>query len=485
QLYVNVTGQMVHAGDELASLYSPQVVNTVQNLLDAQKGGNAELVGMARERLRLWGITEDQVDEMRRTGRPVVHVKIRSPITGHIVRKYQVEGQWVDDTALLYDVADLSTVWITAQVYENDMSYLRVGLTARATIDALPGKEFKGKLAFVDPHLDQGTRTLRVRFDIENPEHLLKPEDSLRPGMWPTVRVDVPATELAQRFRSRGGRVLAVPEMAVVQTGSQKIVFRQDAPMVFDAVQVELGPAIAGPNDTSFYPVLKGLRAGDRIVTVGSYLLDAETRVSAAAGSIYYGGGGAGSTGGASAVTAVRPSTPEDEDVKVKTGLAKLSTPDRRLAEAQKLCPVRGTRLGSMGPPVELLLNGLPVFLCCKGCEDDARADPDKMLATVERLKKGSSEVPKGGAGKKQARIKANLAKLGEADRRLAEAQKYCPVQGLALGAMGKPVKIVLKGQPVFLCCPLCKEEAEANPDKTLSRVEKLKARARTATPPR
>src|SRR5581483_7047201 len=123
-----------------------------------------------------------------------------------------------------------------------------------------------------------------------------------------------------------------------------------------DAVRVEVGPLITRPDGEAFYPVLKGIEAGERVVTTGSYLLDAETRVSSAAGSIYYGGTGAGSKTGTTAMTDVRPSTPEDMDLKVQAALARLSTPDRKLAEAQKICPIQKSRLGSMGPLVKVML---------------------------------------------------------------------------------------------------------------------------------
>src|SRR5262249_35907861 len=146
------------------------------------------------------------------------------------------------------------TVWIEAQVYEADQAFLTKGLPVRATTDALPGRVFTGKLAFVHPHLDQYTRTLKVRFNFDNPDHEARPEATLRPGMYVTVPIDVPATELGLKVPEREGRVLAVPETAVVHTGSLKVVWRQDAPTVFDAVPVELGPPIAGPNYTKFYP---------------------------------------------------------------------------------------------------------------------------------------------------------------------------------------------------------------------------------------
>src|SRR5262249_48959293 len=204
---------------------------------------------------------------------------------------------------------------------------------------------------------------------------------------WATVTIDVPAKDLVEQYPSRDGRVLAVPESAVVYTGSQKLVYRQHAPTVFDAVVVELGSPLSGPNQAVFYPVLKGLEAGNRVVTVGSILLDAETKVSGAAGSIYFGGFGAGK-GGEPSTPGVRPSTPEDEELKVKAALAELSTSDRKLAEAQKLCPILKPRLGARGGPGKVSLRGQPVFLCCKDCELKARADEAATLKTVEELKK-------------------------------------------------------------------------------------------------
>src|SRR5439155_14712912 len=132
-----------------------------------------------------------------------------------------------------------------------------------------------------------------------------------------------------------------------------------------------------------FYPVLRGLTVGEKIVTVGSYLLDAETKVSGAAGSIYYGGTGSDSKEGGTSAAAVRPSTPADEEDRVKAALAKLSAVDRKSVDAQKLCPIRKTRLGSMGTPVKVILEGKPVFLCCKGCEEEAREHPGQTLAAV------------------------------------------------------------------------------------------------------
>jgi hypothetical protein len=487
KLFANVTGEFIRKGDPLAMLYNPDLVVTVQNLLSARQSGNRDIERMARDRLQLWGIEPDQIDNVLHKHDGITHLVIRSPISGYVTRKYQVEGEYVEEGARLYDVADLSTVWIEAQVYEDDMAFLKEGLPVTATVRAYPDRSFPGKIAFINPHLDTATRTIRVRFDFDNPE------STLRPGMYATVRIDVPATGLGPQFVSQEDRVLAVPETAVIHTGSQKIVYREEGPSVYDAVQVELGAPLTGAGGASFYPVIRGLQAGDRVVTVGSYLLDAETRVSAAAGAIYYGGTGAGGNSSSSTVSMVRPSTPHDEDVKVKAALAKLSTPDRRLAEAQKFCPVEGSRLGSMGTPFKVVLKDQPVFLCCKGCQDEARKHPDRVLEKVDRLKKGETRPPaESSTGAKEvaaapapqpaadssreAKIKAALARLDDGDRPLAEAQGYCPIQESRLGSMGVPVKVTIKGQPVFLCCKGCHEDALAHPEQTLAKVEKLKA---------
>ena len=295
KLYVNVTGQTIHPGDPLASIYSEAFASTIQNLFDARRESDKELI---RDRLRKWGVDDDQIKEIEAAGKPTDHVTLRSPYHGHVLKKYQVEGEYVEESAPLFDVADLTTVWIEAKAYEADESLLKEGLPVRATTEALPNRVFRGKVAFVHPHLDPATRTLLVRFDIDNPDHEKRPEVSLRPDMFATVTIDVPADQLGQEYPSRDGRVLAVPEDAVVFTGGPKIVYRQEAPSVFDAVPVEIGPLLTRADGNGFYPVLKGLAEGEKVVTTGSYLLDAETRVSSAAGSIYYGGGGAVEVGG-------------------------------------------------------------------------------------------------------------------------------------------------------------------------------------------
>jgi Cu(I)/Ag(I) efflux system membrane fusion protein len=447
KLYVNMTGQHVRKGEPLAQLYSPELVSTAQNLIDASKGNNKNLEKIARDRLLLWGIADDEIDAIVKSGAPLTHLTIRSPIHGHVKKKYVVEGQYVDEGAPLFDVVELSTVWIEAQIYEDDVAFfnpsplsppgrgvggegssapplltrpgtkvLAEGLHVTATLKALPNRVFHGKLSFIQPHLDAGTRTLKVRFDMENPGH------ELLPGMYASVKISFPsarldvfprailedwqtasaidlashgafpgmppflALEAALRAGTRlalvnRGLLLAVPETAVIDTGTRKFVYREAWPGTYDAVEVQLGPRSGG-----FYAMVRGLEAGDKVVTAGSFLIDAETRLTSGVASTYFGASG-GPRGHSHGVRGdVRPSMADDENAKVKANLAKLSRVDQRLAEAQGFCPILENRLGAMGVPVKVMIQNQPVFLCCGGCVARAQANEDHTLATVKRL---------------------------------------------------------------------------------------------------
>ncbi len=500
KLFINETGKLVRAGDELASIYSPDLVVTVQNLLDAKRGGNTKNQESAQKRLELLGIDDAQIQEILAASNDRTDLTIRSPISGHVIKKYVREGQYVEAGTPLYEVADLSTVWIQAQVYEDDMEFLPLDqehadgpenaniIDVTATTRASAREVFHGKLSFVYPHVDQTTRTVTIRCEIENPGH------KLRPGSTATVMLKVTPRNLPELLSATAkdreeasmlaqGQVLAVPENAVIDTGAQSIVYREVLPGTFEGVRVKLGPRMSGQDGAILYPVLEGLARGERIVASGSFLVDAETRLNPAVGSVYFGGSG-GSKSGQNSVTTVRPSTPEDEKAKLAAVLEKMPAADRRIAEAQQFCPVLDqSRLGSMGMPVKVTIEGQTVFLCCGGCKKGALVNPKKTLAKIAELihrKQESTAEPAlvtatqtpDGA---EAEIEAELAKLSEADRRAAIAQRFCVVlDDSRLGSMGMPEKLVIDGKPVFVCCEGCKEEALADPKKTVERLGSL-----------
>lgn len=406
KLLVNYTGQLVEPGEKLALLdvrYSPELTVTLEDYLRARQSGSKEKEASARKRLQLWDIGEDQIQEFVSTGRVSTKLTITSPIKGHVIKKYQREGNFVEEGTPLYDVANLDTVWIEAQVYEADQALLKVGQTVTATTVSLPNEKFEGRLSFIYPHLDETTRTLTVRLEMPNQGH------RLRPGMYANVSFQVLPSQFDSLAKSAANsektrtelqneRVLSVPDSAIIDTGSLKIVYREAEPNVFEGVVVQLGPRMTAPGSTTAqYPVIDGLKAGDRIVTHGSFLIDAETRLNPAAGSIYFGGSG---TKNSSSTVSVRPSTPEsddDKERKLAAELAKLNPEDRRIATEQRFCAVLPTnRLGSMGPPIKVMVGNQPVFLCCEGCEDMAKADPAKTIAKVKELKeKNKAAQPK------------------------------------------------------------------------------------------
>jgi Cu(I)/Ag(I) efflux system membrane fusion protein len=418
KLLVNVTDQMVAAGQDLALLYSPDLAVPVQNLLDARRPEEKELV---RRKLQLLGMDDDQIRQIEREGKPVTQVKIRSPIEGHVIRKYALEGDYVDEGTRLYLVAGLTTVWIEAQFYENEMAFLRVGQKVRATTPAIPNHVFEGRVSFIHPHLDQNTRTLTVRFDISNPHH------ELRPGMYATVQAQIPASVLknghddiksiasssapalsliqvlftpcipgpalgidslveftARQLLRQFQASLAVPANAVIDTGSRKVVYRLAGPGIYEGIEVLLGPRCG-----DYYPVESGLRAGERVAINGSFLIDAETRLNPATGSTYFGASG----GPRDASEDQHSHLSKKEEDRIRTGLSRLSAADRIQAEAQRFCAVQSdNRLGSMGMPIKIQIGNQSVFLCCAGCRQEAVGNPAQTLARVENLKsKGKS----------------------------------------------------------------------------------------------
>jgi hypothetical protein len=211
--------------------------------------------------------------------------------------------------------------------------------------------------------------------------------------------------------------------------------------------------------------------------------VDAETRLNPAAGSIYF-GGSSGSKTGAPAGPSVRPSTPEDGEAKSKAALARLSDDDRKIAEKQRFCPILpDSRLGSMGVPVKLLIENQPVFVCCEGFSKTARENPLETLAKVKKLKErpatpaSASPLP-GQKSDRETKIQTALAKLSDADRKLAAEQRFCVVLPKSrLGSMGTPVRLEIDGQAVFLCCEGCRKTALADREGTLKKAEEMRKR--------
>lgn len=280
RLWANFTGQPVLRGAPLFSLYSPDLVATEREYLlalenrrrlagaseDARRSADS-LLEAARDRLRLWGISSDQIRTLERTGRPELAITFRSPVSGVVLQKSVVEGQYVMEGTEMYLLADLSRVWLVAAVYELDIGKVRTGQPVTATVSAYPGREFEGKVTFIEPVLDPETRTVRVRAVIPNPRAELKP------GMFADARLTVAL-----------GDGLSIPKSAAIDTGTRQVVYVETSPGSFTARQVKLG-ATAGERRE----VLAGLREGEKVVASANFFVDSQAQL-ASGSAIQYSG---------------------------------------------------------------------------------------------------------------------------------------------------------------------------------------------------
>ncbi len=264
KLHVNATGQLVMKGDPLFEIYSPELYSAqVEYLLATSSPTNTPgargLRVSARTKLKFFDISEDQIAELERTREPSKTLRILAPQDGFVIDKMVVEGQMVDAGMKIYRLADLGLVWVQAQIYEQDLVYIKLGQEATVTLDYLPDREFRGRVTYIYPNVDERTRTAKVRMEFHNPGYFLKP------GMFATVRV---TAELEPS-------VLLAPDMAILRSGEKTTVFVALDGGKFDPRTVTLGPQAQG----DMYEVLSGLNAGERIVTSGQFMLDSESQL--------------------------------------------------------------------------------------------------------------------------------------------------------------------------------------------------------------
>ena len=265
KLYVDATGELVHRGEPLFAIYSPELYSAeVEYLLTINQSatndpGAAALRETAVNKLKFYDISDTQIAELRKTGVARKTLQILAPIDGFVIQKNVVQGQMVDAGMKLYQLADLGIVWVYAQIYEQDLPYIRLGQEATVKLSSLPDREFRGRVTYVYPNVDEKTRTARVRLEFENPGYFLKP------GMFVSVQI---ISELEPS-------VLLVPDSAVLRSGEKNTVFVALPGGRFDPRTVMLGPE--GEHD--MYQVVSGLKAGERIVTSGQFMLDSESQL--------------------------------------------------------------------------------------------------------------------------------------------------------------------------------------------------------------
>lgn len=276
KVYVDATGDFVRKGQPLFTVYSPDLVTTEQEYLLAKQNaealqqssvrgvaaGASSLLDSARQRLVQWEISPSEIGKLDQTGKVITDLTIYSPVSGYVTEKNALPNLYVQPETRLYTVADLSEVWVMAQIFQSDASKIKPGDRAEVTLDAYPNTVFRGQVDYILPQLDMSTRTLPVRLVFPSPG--LK----LRPGMYVNVRVKLPL-----------GRQTIVPASAVFHSGTRNLVFVNQGEGQIEPREVELGPSVADQ-----FVIRKGVKQGEQIVTSANFLIDSEAQLQAAAG---------------------------------------------------------------------------------------------------------------------------------------------------------------------------------------------------------
>ena len=276
KIYVDYVGQLVQKGEPLFTLYSPDLVATQQEYLIAKRGqatlgnspfrdvsaGSNSLLEASRDRLKLWDISEDQLKRLDETGEVVKNLTFYSPITGFVTDRKAFPQTAVTPETELYTVSDLSTIWANADVYEYEVPFVRVGQDVELELSYYAGRKWHGRISYIYPNVDPQTRTVKVRIELPNPDFELKPQ------MFANV-------QLAINY----GTKLVVPSQAVLDSGTEQIVFVVHDEGMFEPRKITTGAQVG---DQTI--VLSGLKEGEEIVVSGNFLIDSESRLKNAMG---------------------------------------------------------------------------------------------------------------------------------------------------------------------------------------------------------
>jgi len=326
RLYVDYTGVTVNKGEHMYSIYSPELYyaqeELIQSVQTARQRGAAEEIGglsvvsMAREKLRLIGLTDQQIAEIERQNKPTDHVTFYAPMGGIVIEKLRKEGDYVKTGERIYTIADLSQVWVMLDAYESDLVWLRYGQEVTFSTEAYPGDEFVGRISFIQPVLDDMTRTVKVRVNVPNPEGKLKPEMFVRgivrsqvadggrvidpdlagkwicpmhpevvkdgPGVCDLCGMDLVSAESLGYPAPNAGEgepPLVIPKSAALVTGKRAVVY-VELPNT-DQPTYEGREVVLGPQAGDYYLVRSGLKAGELVVTNGAFKIDSEIQIQA------------------------------------------------------------------------------------------------------------------------------------------------------------------------------------------------------------
>jgi multidrug efflux pump subunit AcrA (membrane-fusion protein) len=325
EVFANYVGKYVKRGEPLFTIYSPELVSTQEEYLLALKAHDSfgkssfpeisssarSLLEATRRRLLLWDIPEREIKKVENTGKPLKYLTLYSPISGYVTKREAFPEKMIMPNEVIFEIVDLSTVWVLADIYEYELPLIKEGQEATLTLSYYPGEVFHGKVTYIYPTLETKTRTAKVRFEFKNEDNKLKP------GMYANVELKIPL-----------GEKLAISEDSVIDTGERKIVFVAMEDGTFEPREVKVGQK-AG----QYYEILKGLKEGETVVRSANFLVDSESRLRAAIEA--FGTGTHGHAHGGSETVSETPKevnisfTPEGESPKVGDNTFKITLTDK------------------------------------------------------------------------------------------------------------------------------------------------------------
>lgn len=448
RLYADYTGVVVEKGDHLALVYSPRLYSAQVEFLLARKShdnsrgstlarvqrSNGELYQSSRQRLIELGMAEEQIQQLESSGEANSRLHLCAPISGTVIKKYATEGQYVKEGQAIYELADLSTVWLMLELFPEDAAAMRYGQQVAAEVQSLPGRLFTGRVAFIDPVVNTQKRTVGVRVVMPNEDGLLRVGDFAKatietsaglgpnvglvydaelankwisprhpqvvedsPGKCRVCGVDlVPAVELGfTSDPSAAGEALVVPRSAVLVAGDNAVLYVETEPGRF-----EIRKVVLGPRSGDQVVVLNGLEEGEQVAVSGNFLIDSQMQLAGNASlidptkaepSVEFELDEEGmppigtpmmiAGDDQSSAPLMAPMMPAEE---TGDAFGELSPEDAQLVSKQGVCPVADMELGSMGTPVKVMVEGRPVFICCEGCRKRLLAEPAKYLAKLD-----------------------------------------------------------------------------------------------------
>jgi len=435
RLYADFTGVVVQQGDHLALVYSPRLYSGQVELLLAKKArdasqssslqrvihSNRDMYESTKQRLIELGMTAEQIEQLELAGEANSRLHLCAPISGTVIKKYATEGQYVKEGEAIYELADLSTVWLMLELFPEDAAAIRYGQKVEAVMQSLPGRKFTGRVAFVDPTVDPTKRTVGIRVVIPNEDGLLRVGDYAKatiqvPLAGSESRGSIYDSELANKWISprhphvvesspgkcrvcgielvpasqfgfasqpgNNGEAIVVPRNAVLMAGSVSVLYVETEPGRF-----EIRNVVLGERSGDQIVVLEGLAEGEQVAVSGNFLIDSQMQLA----------------GNPSLIdpTKVQPLVEFElgeegmppigdfgmvmsESDESDHAPHQLTSEDQQLVELQKVCPVTDMPLESMGGPIKVLVEGRPVFICCEGCRKSLLAEPNKYLTKLD-----------------------------------------------------------------------------------------------------